>query len=221
MKTLVISDTHLGKYDKEKDQFLKRLIEKYDRIIINGDFWDNWGTSFYNFVNSEYRELLDLLKSKETVYIYGNHDYRAEKNKLLGEIFSDIQGIQYKLIIGGKKFHFEHGHRFFYKQKNPLFINYYYIIDKIPFLGPLVYKVINMLYRISPNRIKKNNIGKKRNDFIKSKKKLDEWYVVSHTHIPEIDLDNKFVNTGCIVEDFFSYVDIDGKGNVNLIEKRF
>jgi UDP-2,3-diacylglucosamine pyrophosphatase LpxH len=43
MNTLVISDTHLGKYDQKKDKFLKDLIKGYDRIIINGDFWDNWG----------------------------------------------------------------------------------------------------------------------------------------------------------------------------------
>jgi predicted phosphodiesterase len=221
MNTLVISDTHLGKYDKEKDQFLKNLIEKYDRIIINGDFWDSWGTSLGDFVNSEYKNLLDLLKSKEKVYIYGNHDYRAENQRELSKICSNIQGIEYKLTIGDKDFHFEHGHRFFSKQKNPLLINYYYIIDKIPLLGRLVFKIINMSYRVYPRRIKENRIGRKRNDFIKSIKSKDEYYVVSHTHLPEIDEENKFVNTGCLVEDYFSYLVIDDRGNVRLIEKEF
>ena len=34
---LVISDTHLGKYDKEKDKFLQNLIKDYDNVIINGE----------------------------------------------------------------------------------------------------------------------------------------------------------------------------------------
>lgn len=220
MNTLVISDTHLGKYNKEKDQFLKNLVDKYDRIIINGDFWDSWGTTFKDFVNSEYKGLLDLLKSKETIYIYGNHDYRAEKQKELAGTFSNIQGMEYKLTVGGKKFHFEHGHRFFRKQKNPFLFSYYYIIDKIPFLGPLVFRLINVGYKLSPGKIRHNKVGKRRNEHLKSFISEEEYYVISHTHIPEIDQEARFLNTGCVVEDFFSYAVIDSMGNISLIEKK-
>jgi metallophosphoesterase superfamily enzyme len=123
--TLVISDTHLGKYDKKKDEFLRNLVKDYDNIVINGDFWDNWAISFKDFVNSEYQKLFKLLKSKNTTYIYGNHDYRAEFQKDLGEVFSNKQGIEYDLKIDGRKYHFEHGHRYFFHTKNPIFINYY------------------------------------------------------------------------------------------------
>jgi predicted phosphodiesterase len=219
MNTLVISDTHLGKYDKEKESFLKKLIEKYERIIINGDFWDNWGGSFEELVNSDYKELLSLLKSKETIYIYGNHDYRAESQKHLGEIFSDKQGINFDINIGGKDFHFEHGHRFFHEQKKVRFRNYYYLIDKVPLLGPLVYKLMNFSYNLFPAKVTKNKMATRRNDYVKSIKPREINYVMSHTHIPEVDERNKFFNTGCIMGKFFSYLLIDEQGNVRLVKK--
>jgi len=217
--TLVISDTHLGKYDRKKNLFLRNLIKDYDKVIINGDFWDNWGTSFKDFINSDYRDLFKLLKSKETIYIYGNHDYRAEKQKKLANIFSDTQGIEYNAIIGGKNFHFEHGHRFFYNQKKVIFINYYYIIDKIPLLGPLVYAITQLIYYLFPGKVSKNKISIKRNQYIKERKPKNIYYVVSHTHIPEMDKEKKFINTGCIMGRFASYLVIDNDGEPELIRK--
>ncbi len=219
METLVISDTHLGRYYKKKDFLLKRLIKKYDKIIINGDFWDNWGTSFERFVNSEYRGLLDLLKSKDTTYIYGNHDYRSEDQKQLGERFSNRQGIEYDVNIGGRNFHFEHGHRFFYNQKKVTFINYYYTIDKIPLLGSLTYKAMKLSYNLFPERVTKNKIAISRNNNVKSIKPKEINYVISHTHIAEIDQENKFFNTGCIMGKVFSYLVIDENGNVRFLKE--
>jgi predicted phosphodiesterase len=214
----VISDTHLGKYDEKKDLFLRELVGKYDRVIINGDFWDSWGTSFQRFVDSEYKKLLDLLKSKDTVYIYGNHDCRAESQKSLGEIFSNNQGIEYDINISGKDFHFEHGHRFFYDQKEVPFINYYRIIDKISFLDLLVYKGINLSYRFFPDRVLKNKVAVSKNNYVKNIKPKGINYVMSHTHIPEIDQEKGFFNTGCIMGKFFSYLVIGADGNVKLMK---
>jgi predicted phosphodiesterase len=219
MNTLVISDTHLGKYNKKKDIFLKELVSQYERIVINGDFWDSWGTSFQKFVNSKYRGLLNLLKSKETFYIYGNHDYRAEAQKKLGEIFSNKQGIELDITIGGKSFHFEHGHRFFHNQKKVHLINYYYLIDKIPFLGPLIYKLVGLSYRLFQKRLAHSRVGISRNEYAKSIKPSDTYYVTSHTHVPEVDEKERFFNTGCVMGKFFSYLVIDANGNVELITK--
>ncbi|MDD3474926.1 MAG: metallophosphoesterase family protein [Candidatus Dojkabacteria bacterium] len=214
---LVLSDTHLGKYDKKKDTFLKNLVKDYNNIIINGDFWDSWATSFKDFINSEYKELFELLKSKNTIYIYGNHDYRAEYDKKSGDTFSNFQGIEYDTKIGNRDFHFEHGHRYFFNTKNPLFVNYYYIIDKIPFLGPMTNNITELTYKVFPSKVGKNKISTKRNSYVKEIKAKDIYYVMSHTHIPDIDEENKYINTGCIVGNFLSYVVIDNQGNPLLI----
>jgi predicted MPP superfamily phosphohydrolase len=75
MQTLIFSDTHLTKgFNRKKYEFLREIIEPVDRVIINGDFWDGYLTSFDKFVNSEWQKLFPLLKEKQTIYLYGNHD---------------------------------------------------------------------------------------------------------------------------------------------------
>jgi predicted phosphodiesterase len=223
METLVISDTHLGKYDEKKDKFLKDLIKEYDRIIINGDFWDNWGGySFLEFVNlKQYKELFELLKSKETVYIYGNHDHEAEKEKHLANMFSDIQCKEYNIEIGQYRYHFEHGHRFFYDNPKAKFVNFYLIIDKHPILRRMANRFTNFSYRNFPNRLKKTKVAKKKNQYIKSVKPNDVVYVVGHTHIPEIDTENMFINTGCIMEGLTTYLEIDEYGEPKLLTSQW
>ncbi len=82
MKTIVLSDTHLyEEFDEKKFNFLKRIISKVDRVIINGDFWDSYICSFSDFINSPWKKLFPLLKTKKTVYIYGNHDKKSLTDK--------------------------------------------------------------------------------------------------------------------------------------------
>jgi predicted phosphodiesterase len=220
--TLVISDTHLGKYDEKKDKFLKKLISKYERVILNGDFWDNWGEAdFSKFVNSEYKELFKLLKEKETVYIYGNHDYKAQYYPELTKVFSDIQAEEFDIEIGGQSFHFEHGHNFFYDNDERKFLNFYFTIDKFPKLRKFIYKSIQLSYKYFSKRVSRNKMATKRNEYIKSVKPQNTYYVIGHTHIPEHDENNRFVNTGCIIQDFVTYATIDNNGGVDLIREKF
>lgn len=99
--TLVISDTHLGKYDRKMDLFLRNLIKDYDRIILNGDFYDCWLVSFEEFISSEYSELFKILKSKETIYIYGNHDSESDINPELAKNSQSIKAVPLilKLVV--------------------------------------------------------------------------------------------------------------------------
>jgi hypothetical protein len=50
------------------------------------------------------------LKSKKTVYLYGNHDLQSFCDERTN-LFSDTQSHQYKLEINGKTLIFEHGNR--------------------------------------------------------------------------------------------------------------
>jgi len=68
MKILIFSDTHLtSKFDQEKFDFLKKIVNSSDRVIINGDFWDSWFTNFDDFVKSRWNKLFPLLKKKNTM----------------------------------------------------------------------------------------------------------------------------------------------------------
>lgn len=68
-RVLVISDLHLShRVQKRKLAFLKKLVSEYDQVIINGDFWDNWFTTFDKFINSKWQELFPLLKENNCIY---------------------------------------------------------------------------------------------------------------------------------------------------------
>ena len=116
MKTLIISDLHLGNhFDPKKLAFLQEIISAADQVIINGDFWEGLLFSFSEFVESPWKELFPQLKSKNTIYIHGNHD----KKNLCDErvsLFSQEQKTFHRLQIGDLVFVIIHGHQF-----NPFF----------------------------------------------------------------------------------------------------
>jgi hypothetical protein len=88
-------------------------------------------------------------------------------------------------------------------------------------LGSTINKFTELTYRLFPNKISSNKVATKRNSYVKEIKPKDCYYVMSHTHIPDIDNKNKYINTGCIVGNFTSYVVIDDNGEPSLIRKIF
>lgn len=110
MKTLIFSDTHLtASFDKVRFDYLKHLFQKFDQIIINGDFWDGYETTFEKFARSQWKDLFPILLAKRTVYIWGNHD-KPQWTKD-PSIFSIAQYDAYTLPVGKQELHIEHGHR--------------------------------------------------------------------------------------------------------------
>lgn len=79
MKTLVISDLHIGSKGCQTDKILKILEKKdYDRYILVGDIIDGWLFKKYKKFSYEHtrviRKFLKLSKNKEIIWIAGNHD---------------------------------------------------------------------------------------------------------------------------------------------------
>lgn len=79
MKTLVISDVHVGSKGCQTDQILELLKdESYDRYILVGDIIDGWLFKKYKKFSYEHtrviRRFLKLSKNKEIIWISGNHD---------------------------------------------------------------------------------------------------------------------------------------------------
>ncbi|MBI4226199.1 metallophosphoesterase family protein, partial [Candidatus Roizmanbacteria bacterium] len=113
MKILIFSDSHLTEnFEEKKFNFLKKIIQQSDSVIINGDFWDGYRTTFDRFISSDWNKLFPLLKSKKTVYIHGNHDRETYIDQN-ASLFSDLQTHTYRLQLNGKVFIIEHGHRFY------------------------------------------------------------------------------------------------------------
>ena len=111
MKTLIISDLHLNThFDESMYDYIVKLLDRVDQVVINGDFWDYYLCTFEEFVNSKWSQLFPKFKEKNTIYVYGNHDKSifADERTLL---FSHEQRDEYTLHSGDKKYIIEHGHR--------------------------------------------------------------------------------------------------------------
>ncbi|NTU73356.1 hypothetical protein HGB07_04275 [Candidatus Roizmanbacteria bacterium] len=195
MKTLIFSDSHLGtKFDEEKFQALKQVIEQADRVILNGDFWDGYLLhDFTDFIESTWKTaLFPLLKQRETIYIYGNHDKKKYSDERVN-LFSTSQTKQYRFTENGKTFIVEHGDRI--APLIDIFIPYQVSIPFtilhdwaesfiISLMGEKYYKY---LHSVVNNRIKK---------YAKKHLKPDEILITGHTHLAELNVAQQYANSG-------------------------
>jgi UDP-2,3-diacylglucosamine pyrophosphatase LpxH len=79
MKTLVISDLHIGSKGCNTKAIINLLkTEEYDRLILVGDIIDGWlfqrYKKFSEAHNKVIRNLFKISKEKEIIWISGNHD---------------------------------------------------------------------------------------------------------------------------------------------------
>lgn len=214
MKVLVFSDTHLThRFNSELFDYIANLVSSADQVVINGDFWDAYLTTFDQFCNSKWKKLFPLLKEKNTVYIFGNHD----KQKFVDErvsLFSDVQVDEYVLKSGDARFHIMHGHAIVpaYDNmavfSNPDFIRWGYqaltkIVNRVP--------VINSLFHFFEHRKNLGQLEEMREYTQKSSSK-GEFYLFGHCHIPELSIPERFICLGRLQEKYKSYCYIeDGK----------
>lgn len=220
MKILVFSDTHLYlPFDQKKFDFLKKIINSADRIIINGDFFDDYMISFEDFINSPWNQLFSILKQKKAVYIFGNHDLKKFSDKRTS-LFSVVQNNIYKLTVNNQQFVFTHGQQF---RKTPdLFFKN---ISNIKPLATLVVRITHTFRQLMTNifgRIFLKLRFAYRNAF-KEKAlktiKTDQFIIVGHNHWGGIDEKNHFACCGAILYGYAQYLIIDSSAKVTLHEE--
>lgn len=208
MKTLIVSDIHLSHvFDEKKYLFLKKLFSSYDAIILNGDFWDAYNTTFDRFISSKWSGLFPLLKSKKAIYLYGNHDQKKFSDERVS-LFSVEHKDNHVLTIGSIRYHLEHGHvlypsidiifplsRTFLKYEN-------FVSQHVERLAILMGSIHNIVLGTANRTIKKK---------LKNKQ-FPYWYICGHTHLAEFDEKNKFANSGFIQFGKASYLIADSSG---------
>jgi predicted phosphodiesterase len=208
MKTLIVSDIHLrGVFDKRKYLYLERLFSSADRIILNGDFWDGYRTTFDRFVSSEWNKLFPLLKSKDTIYLYGNHDQK-QFNDERTSLFSVEQKDRHIFEVDSITYHVEHGHLLCPS------------VDVTYHLSRRFLTYINIFFQFTENIFA--HLGSPHNVLLKMtnktiKKKLKKtnfpyWYLCGHTHLAEFDEREKFANSGYIQYGRVTYLIADSSG---------
>lgn len=206
MKTVVFSDTHLTHHFRPaKYARLKRIIESGDRVIINGDLWDSELTTFDKFVTSEWQQLFPLLLSKNTIYLYGNHDEEKDCDSRVS-LFSVQQGYSYELEVGDKVLHIEHGHRIV-SDLNII----HTAVKKLRILSYLYRGITTILVPLT-NRAFLKIYGK-------MNKELEIWaannlpkntiLVCGHSHLAEYAPEKQFIDLGAHTDSLRSYLLIE------------
>lgn len=219
MKILVFSDTHLSKFDFKKYQFLKKLILNSDRVIINGDFIDDWLINGEQFINSKWRFLFPLLLTKKTIYIRGNHEKTITHE--VASHFSIKFCDYHEEYIKDKKFLFEHGDSIIKKNQSLLLKGNNKIIINTKFLLKSFYFLKSSFKFLMPQLSKKVFRGEKQNNILKNYYTDRDFFLITgDTHNAELDLETKFANTGEIMDGYASYILITND-NIKLFCKKY
>jgi predicted phosphodiesterase len=206
MKILLISDIHLShKFDYRKYLYLKNIISEVDKVILNGDFWDKDKTKFETFVSSDWAKLFSLLKSKNTIYVLGNHDKNTPNEAK--KIFCDEITDNYKLVINDTVFFITHGHNVV-RYVN----NFHSFVEKRNILKKIIERIHGLVDKLINKQIRKLLYGRMNNEMKEWRNKNfqnDTILVCGHSHLQEFDMKNKFINLGGNIYNLKQYVLIE------------
>lgn len=216
MRYLVFSDSHLThKFDPKKFAVLKEAISQADRVIINGDFWDGYTSDFGRFAESEWKNtLFPLLKQKQAIYIYGNHDKRDMHDERVS-LFSVKRADSMELKSGKYKFHIEHGHELYPLGDETHGIKSKYVYFVTQRIEDFLIRTFGKLFTRRLYGSWNVTVKKKLRD-----SKTRHVTVMGHTHFQEIDLENKLVNSGFVDHGLAQYIYIED-GTITQVEKRY
>ena len=216
MKTVILSDTHLStKVCHRKLDYLKSVIEDSDKVIVAGDFWDGFLTSFDNFINSKWKELFPLLLERQAVYLYGNHD-RPEWCDERVSLFAVEHGLDTVVENNSQSYHITHGHTVFTS-----FEDKYPILNRKASLR-LGSNIDAVHKRVWGRKFLKDGsrINRPMSSWVSNNLPANQILVTGHSHYPEINLPNRFVNSGFIGFGYGNYAVIEA-GGPQIIKERY
>jgi predicted phosphodiesterase len=215
MKIMVMSDTHLYGFNEKKYKYLYNTISRYDKVIINGDFWDGYITTFSSFISSRWSGLFPLMKKRKAVYVYGNHDKKIYSDGRVKKFCVEATN-KYTIHVGGRSIVIEHGDRIapaidtrvLFAQRPP----YGYIAEYIPLVGM---KLIGWKFMQWQN----DSVAKQLRLYAK-KTPRHTMCLFGHAHIPEISESEHYANSGAIRWGLSSYIVLSGS-SISLVNERY
>ena len=235
IKTLFISDVHLGNKNCQADKLLEVFKQyEFENLFIIGDFIDMTSLKRKFYWNESHSTVIQkILKMSRhnvnVVLLIGNHDYYIrsiikEQNINLGHIlicdeyiYTSLKGEKILLIHGDIFDGFVATHKILYLLGD---IGYE-LSMKINKIYNFFRKLLGMNYWSFSAYIKKKvkNVIKFLTEYRKSSKilvdqKKCDSIMMGHIHTPEIIL-GEYYNTGDFVESC-SYIIEDLKGNIEL-----
>jgi len=205
MRTLVLSDTHVGDPRVKGEKVIKLLKKRnFDRLILNGDVLDFWFEDDIKVLTKHplVQELISTAKDKEVVWVRGNHDHEAQSNMLPGirveESFEIIENNQRVFIV--------HGHRVY------PFDNMAWYSRWGAKINAWIWKVFGTDFqrKLQKTCCYQKSVKKRRGQIIDKYGKPGDKIVSGHTHLVGYHYKNKvelldigstvFTNTYAIVE---------------------
>lgn len=210
-RLIIFSDTHLTPYfNPQQFALLKKIISRADTVIINGDFWDASYWTFNQFINSRWSGLFPLFKKKKTIYIYGNHDLQTVQDDR-SKLFSDqqAQSIIVQTVLG--RMHIHHGH--WLLTKTSFLIHLFRHHPRLLHFITLPFQIINIIIRYIAHYYadKFSYINNGFRDYKRKHIPEADYLITGHSHVPQIDRNNKYINTGFIHSGFASWIEIKGE----------
>jgi UDP-2,3-diacylglucosamine pyrophosphatase LpxH len=223
MKTTIISDIHLtSRFNKKKYDYLGDLISSTDRLIVNGDLWDRFHNDFDSFINSDWSRLFELMKKKNTVYIFGNHDpaqYQDERNNMFSSVQLEEFTVQLK---DNRKLRITHGDIITHGMK--------YRESQVKLFSSIQNDILTFGEKIAVNTIGPsfNELVPPITRFVRQYQEYsdnalegDEILVAGHLHRPEFRPDDGYINTGFVMHGNGFHLDIDSGGELSLVHDRY
>jgi len=236
IKSLFISDIHLGNPNCQADKLLKVFKDyEFENLFIIGDFIDMTYMKRKFYWNQDHSTVIQKVlrlsrKGVKVVYILGNHDYFIrsvieEENIHFGEILI-CNDYVYETSIG-EKIYLVHG---------DCFDGFVRIAPWLYWLGDVSYELsikINKIYNWFRRLFKleywsfsaymkkrvKNAVSflseYKKISLKKIEEKKCKSIMIGHTHNPEIE-EGKYYNTGDFCESC-SYIIEDADGKIKLL----
>lgn len=236
IKSLFISDIHLGNSNSQADKLLEVLKNfEFDNLFIIGDFIDMTSMKRKYYWNQNHSTVIQKIlrlsrKHVNIVYLVGNHDYYIrsvieEGDILFGNILICDEFIH--TTIKGERIYLTHG---------DCFDGFVRISPWLYWLGDIAYEMsmtINKVYNWFRKLFKleywsfsaymKTKVKDaikflteyKKLSAIKIQEKGCDSIMIGHTHNPE-SIEGEYYNTGDWVESC-SYIIEDLEGNLKLM----
>jgi predicted phosphodiesterase len=222
METLVFSDTHFTrKFDKKRYLKLKSLIEKANKVIIDGDFWEGLSIPFTDFLNSEWKILFPLLKSKDTIYVFGNHDDPAMSDERIYE-FCNQAVADYKLETSTIKYYFTHGQDFLFPKLKDRSLGIKRALKLLTKIDIFVAGIIQgILFKIFGPAVFPEKFNKMTLEERKRIAPLDYLLVCGHSHRPLYQPNLNFIDIGFFNYGWANYMLINEQGQFDFISERY
>lgn len=205
-KVVIISDLHLGKKPNAvKLSQITKAVASCDKLIINGDLWEGFAYTMEEFLGFDWKSLFPLFKSKEAVYLYGNHD-RDYRNNPQTSQFSVMAANQYEFVQNDTVFHVRHGDEFAptLDMRLPRIAYFYWVYERAVALERFFIKNFGKpflhVYRKDNEKMiawKKSNLPEK------------DWLICGHSHLAMIDEGIRFANSGIFEPPVATYLSVE------------